>query len=188
MLSLIDVGFNEGCGRIPVSLAGNVWSVLERLAAIPADHPKGGYPDYDPNSLEHETTRSIALSKVPRYLWWRSGDTSNHAQDRGLIVAMPDVGALLDRALDPEREPSQGVRAVFGRYFGPMYWADRAWLHDRIDRLFPDEEGESLWSAAWRAYIMHTGVHTIFFDELRPQYERAVEGVWGCISCSVIRC
>ncbi len=122
------------------------------------------------------TTRGEALHAIVRYALW---------VHRGLAPTDPfkrllptEVRQVLDEHLDPQRDPSTAVRAVYGQWLPWLIRLDRAWVSGSLARIFPTEpELGHLRAAAWDTYVTFCPAHDEPFDVLRSEYFAAVDAL-----------
>ena len=88
----------------------------------------------------------------------------------------PDLAALLERRLDPDREPSPAVRSVFGAHFADLMVVDEPWARKHLEAIFPLKEPR-LWRAAWDGYVERSQAHPLLLEVLGGHYRRAVEEI-----------
>lgn len=169
-------------GEIPIDLRDTLWGILEALAGdpdpTPEDEQQSLGSNMDPANLSINTTRGLAMHAVIQYgLWVRRRLPSVRSLDD-----IPEVRSVLEARLDPEREPSLAVRAVYGWRFPKLLVLDERWARDHAARIFP-VENEALFRSAWSAYVaaFMPSAHTLdILDVLYEQYQHAVDriGSW----------
>jgi hypothetical protein len=117
-----------------------------------------------------------------RYALW----VNRHAQEDGNggeraprgFDEIPEVREILDGHLDPERDPSLAIRAIYGQWLPWLDSIDHKWALQNKERIYPAGEAQSaLWNAAWDAYIRFVGPYDNILDLLRDVYVRAVEHI-----------
>ena len=170
---LVSDGLAAGEASIPRDSRGRVWDVLEPITGDPHPRPedeKGFGESQEPVVLSLNTVRSVALHSVMRYALWARGDDALKGLD-----GMPEVKRVLECHLDPTRDPSLGVRAVYGQWFPWLVSLDSAWAAANASSIFPRDEGcGELRSAAWQAYILQCGAYDGVLEILRDEYELEV--------------
>ena len=91
---------------------------------------------------------------------------------------MPEVREILDTHLDPARDPSLAIRAVYGQWFPWIALLDAEWAKSRVAKIFPtDEVLQPLRNAAWDTYVIFCPPYDNVFELLQDEYARAVEAV-----------
>lgn len=181
-------GLQEGPGEIPFNLREKVWNILKGLAKDPDPTPEYerqyGGSNMDPATLSLNTTRGVAMHAIIHYgLWARR--RIEPGEIRG-FDKMPEVQDALEAHLDPEREPSLAIRAVYGWHFPQLVFLDDRWARDNAARIFPMDPGkEAFFEAAWGAYITAWKPDANVLDILAEQYRHAVEriGSWQVDIC-----
>jgi hypothetical protein len=84
----------------------------------------------------------------------------------------------LEAHLDPAREPSLAIRAVYGQWFPWLVLLDPEWARTHAQAIFPqDRESEAFLEAAWNTYVVFCRPYDQVLGILRPQYEQAVERI-----------
>jgi len=177
---LLTVGFNDAAGAIPICLRRRVWKILKPITddLNPTPHYERPY-DTDPAEFALNTTRGAAMHAVIRYaLWlrqhWVKAPKAGARLSNGL-KKMPEVRKVLEAHLDPNREPSRAIRAVYGQWFPWLTVLDPSWARAQAARIFPqDPESEAYFEAAWNTYLAYNGVCDAVWEILRPQYDYAV--------------
>lgn len=136
----------------------------------PADEDKYGPPNMSPEDLSLNSVRSQALEAVIEYGVWK--------YQRDPDSSFEDVIAIVDRHLDPVKDPSVAVRSVIGRNFSNLVAFDRSWAEGAAERIFPaHKEFRHLWSAAWDGYLGRGLQNKPTWLALRDQYALAVRRV-----------
>lgn len=172
-LELILQGLASGAdNKIDGDLFGMVAEItrshVERADPSLTDEREDGR---EPESVALNSVRCTAIRTVIALAARkREGDASGK---EGLDS---DVAALLEACLDPEKEPSGAVRAIFGWNFGTLMFCDRAWAVAHVPTIFPIED-ERLWRAAWESFVMRHRAHDKLLEVLEPSYRRAVEEI-----------
>jgi hypothetical protein len=102
---------------------------------------------------------------------------SEHRLQKG-FEEMPEVREVLEAHLDPARDPSLAIRAVYGQWFPQLAVLDREWARSHARAIFPlDRESKAFFEAAWNAFVVHCGDYDNLLEILRPQYEQALKQV-----------
>ncbi len=172
---------SSGVGRksIPEEFRDEVSQVIAALAED--DDPAVETEDEreregtQPEILSLNSVRACAIEAAIRFAAWSADDEGGMAEPPTLPE---NVREVLDRHLDPERERTRTVRAVFGRHFNQLYSLDPEWTTDRAAAVFPDDPGQARHrDTAWRAFIDANRFWPTSWEVLAPQYRRAVEGL-----------
>jgi hypothetical protein len=180
--SILQAGFDSTRSPIPLDLRARAWRIVEGLSDDPEPsreyEERYGGSNMDPMMLALNTTRGQAMFAVVAYAMWvhrARGDGSEHSASGGFDL-MPEVREVLDRHLDPQRDPSLAVRAVYGRSFPWLALIDDQWASQATLLIFPETEaGGELRDAAWHAYILYNQPYNAMLRVLRTQYSQAVD-------------
>lgn len=178
---LLERGLNDrGVGAIPLRERGRVWLAITAVSEDPDPTPEheeryGGH-NMDPATLSLNTTRPQGIRTAVAYGVWlyHALAAGNDQPSRAFFEQAPEVRALLEAHLDPARDPSVAVRAVFGRSFGNLLALDRRWAIAKAASIFPTEDS-ALREAAWGSYVIFTPPYKNVLDALRPVYLRSAE-------------
>lgn len=181
---LLSTGFEDRPSGIPFHLRKRVWAVLRPLTEDPdptTEHEQRyGGSNMDPATLSINTVRGQAIHAVVRYALWarrhlEKEPGSKERLQRG-FEEMPEVREVLEAHLDPAREPSLAIRAVYGQWFPWLVLLDPGWARTHAARIFPqDRESEAFFEAAWNTYIAFCRPYDNVFEILQPQYDYAVD-------------
>jgi hypothetical protein len=134
----------------------------------------------DPATLSLNVVRGQAMRAAVAYLSW----LVTHGLVRPGIDAVeeaPEVFAVLDAHLEPERDPSAAIRSVYGEHFPFLLHLAPDWVQRRRERIFglPDTEASTqtervLGDAAWAALVSMYGPSRKVFEVLADQYRARV--------------
>lgn len=173
---LISLGLGQR--PIPQELRDELWHVIAALAED--DDPTVDTED----AREREGTeplnsvRGTAIEAAIRFAAWSVADRQEGGADGGPATLPANVREVLDRHLDPERERTRTVQAVFGRHFNQLYSLDPEWTTERVAAIFPDDPDQAARrDTAWRAFIDANRFWPTSWQVLEPQYRRAVEAL-----------
>ena len=177
---LLGEAFLRTSGGIPIEHRALVWQILEPLTNDPEpdleDEARLGGTNMDPLSLSINTNRGKAMHAAIRFgLWVRRHDQADHPEREAAgFDAIAELRDVLDAHLDPERDPSQAIRAVYGERLPWLVLLDPAWVKGSLERLFPNDPKQALLRAAvWETYLVNA-LYDNVFDVLEPEYHRAV--------------
>jgi hypothetical protein len=173
MARLLDAGLRQD--RIPASADSDVFGILAALAAdpdpSPADEQRQAGADTGPVTLDLNTVRGAAFHAIMQYAWWRKKQTPP-GQTPSLGRPLRE---LLDRHLDPDHEPTQAIRSLYGQYFPHLLACDEQWARSQVDAIFPrDPPLEHLRHAAWDRYLLFNRPYPITYELLGERYREAV--------------
>jgi hypothetical protein len=194
VIDLLAAGFVSETSPIPWTLRDSVWAVLLPLTDDPDPSPDRDRDRavFDPAALAVNAVRSMAVRKAIQYALWvrRHTEGQNAGEETGSPKGfdfMPEVREVLDRHLDPMRDPSLAVRSVYGEFFTLLACLDQNWGRDRLTRVFPREpEYLALREVAWTSYVIFVrgGFRPHVFEMLEEDYLWAINkiGSWTNLS------
>ncbi len=173
---LIKAGLADGPAStpLPIELATVAWGIIENLVERPEpdDNGWGGALDQALNTLH-----GVAVHTALAYAVWRLGPkhgSGEPAPCAGLSSA-PEIAALLERHLDPARDPSRATRALFGEYLPVLSWIDRRWVLDHLPFFFPTNPSQrEAREITWTVFVEHTNTCLPILELVRPQFERSL--------------
>jgi len=186
IVDLLSEGFGDHPGSIPIVLREKVWAILKPLTSDPDPTPeREKSSNMDPATLALNSVRGRAMHAVVHYALWVRRHLEKELEATGPLqggfAELPEVREVLEAHLNPAREPSLAVRAVFGQWFLWLVLLDPNWARKHSETIFPlDRQNQRLLEAAWNAYVVFAGAYNNVWDILRPQYEYAVEHIGGC--------
>jgi hypothetical protein len=176
--------------RIPLSLRTLVWQVLESLtleleitvrstsASSCQGNHVGAYRDAI-NSVGGKTVE-VVLS----YALWIRQDTDGKVQSSQVFDDMPEVQRFLEWHLNPEKDPSFAIRAIYGKWVISLLHIASDWTRQQIDKIFPEDKvSKHLFDAAWGGYCFNE-LNTNVFDVLRGKYIYAISRLASITSSS----
>jgi hypothetical protein len=181
---LLEEGFGTNQASIPPELRDEAWAVLRLLTDDPEPdaeyEARYGGSNMDPATLSINTVRGQAMHAVMSYALWVRGHLEGvvDGDERltGGFDEMPEVRSVLDNHLDPEKDPSLAVRAVYGQWFPQLTLLDESWAIRNVPNIFPSQEPlRDLRHAAWGTYVVFQPPYDSVFDILREEYEHAVQ-------------
>jgi len=180
---LLGEGFLRTNGGIPIEHRALAWQILEPLTNDPepdAEHEgRFGGTNMDPLTLSINTNRGKAMHAAIRYgLWVRRHDEVDHRERVAAgFDAIPELREVLDAHLDPLRDASRAIRAVYGERLPWLVLLDPNWVRDRLERIFPtNPELALLRAAVWETYLANRAYDTPF-EILEGEYHRAVSEI-----------
>lgn len=182
MARLLREALRDGPCCIPFALREQAWRVIASLSEDPEPNPeyekKYGGDNMDPHHLAINTVRGTALELVMLYALWvfrnKKIEIDDALRTNGSFAEMPEVREVLDKHLDPARDPSLAVRSMYGLYYPQLHLLDRPWARRVAERIFSRTEAErDLHDAAWHTYLLNPAYDAVF-EALRKQYEHAI--------------
>jgi len=183
---LLSIGFENHRNAIPIGLRQRVWAILKPLTDDPDPTPEHeqryGGSNMDPATLSINTTRGEAMHTVIRYaLWVRRHLEKEPGTEERLkrgFNEMPEVREVLEAHLNPARDPSLAIRAVYGEWFTWLVLLDPEWTKTHAATIFPqDQESETFFEAAWNTYVTFCRPYDNVWEILRPYYRMAVDRI-----------
>lgn len=175
MVSLLESGFSSTEAIIPFSLRLKVWAIIEYICENPEPdleyEEKYGGENSDFYTLSINTVRGQAFHALFNYVFW----CDRNLKTRSSFSRIPnEAKKVLETHLDVDKEPGLTMRSVYGRFFPWLYTYDKVWTRQIIPRLFPiDNQELPRRYAAWETYLINA-VYPNLFEDLRPQYEKAI--------------
>jgi hypothetical protein len=180
---LLEEGFKANVASIPPELRDRAWEVLRPLTDDPEPdaeyEERYGGSNMDPATLSLNTVRGQAMHAVVRYALWVRGHLEGIAGGDVRLVRgfkeMPEVRSVLDEHLDPEKDSSLAVRAVYGQWFPQLALLDESWAVKNVPDIFPSQEPlRELRRAAWETYVIFQVPYDGVFEILHEEYEHAI--------------
>ena len=180
--SLIQTGTGDRDNRIPFRFRETVWRIVAALMNDPNPspaHEASNIRSMGPHTLSMNTNRGEAMRSVMSYaLWCRRELGAGDADIKTGFDAMPEVGTVLKKHLDPVTDPSVAVRAVYGAHLPWLALVDEGWVAAHLSDIFPAASGQSeLRDAAWNTYICWCQPYDPMFGLLRTEYAAAIDRV-----------
>jgi hypothetical protein len=179
--ALLERGLNDrGACAIPLQERRRVWQAIAAVSEDPDPTPEheeqyGGH-NMDPATLSLNTTRPQGLRAAVAYAVWlyHALAVGDEQPSRAFFEQAPEVPALLEAHLDPARDPSVAVRAVFGQFFSNLFALDHSWATAKAAEIFPAADS-ALRETAWGSYVLFTPPYNNVLDGLRRVYLRSAE-------------
>ena len=114
---------------------------------------------------------------VVRYaLWARRAGSQGPEHTGNQQDWMSQVKEVLELHLEPAKDPSLAIRAVYGQWFPWLASIDNEWARHVASRVFsPDEADLVYWDAAWNTYLAMCPAYDDVADMLISQYSLAVD-------------
>ena len=168
VVRLLDRGLEGKPGEIPFTARERVWSLIARLVEdpdpTPADEARYGPPNMEPETYSLNTTRGAAFHALFLYLFWCHRQAGS-PKPWSIVEHAPEASAVLDAHLDPERDPSVGVRAAYGWWLSYVLDRDPDWVRDRAARIVGRAQTD-LERAAWESFLFRSNgsvaAHEVF--------------------------
>lgn len=182
ILRLLAAGFKEGTSEIPIGLRRSAWGLLFpfTLDPHPTTEEEESWGDTSDLALRaDDTTRGLAMHTVMHYALWvqRHLKESEGLRTEG-FQQIAEVQKVLEFHLDPAKDPSHAIRAIYGHWLPNFVLIDASWLKHNLSRIFPvDETQRELRMAAWRTYLRAWDVYKNIFNALKDEYARAIERI-----------
>jgi len=183
---LLEEGFKVDGASMPPELREQAWAVLLPLTDDPEPdteyEERYGGSNMDPVTLSLNTVRSQAMHAVIGYALWVRRHLQEDAGGEERVARgfneMPEVRNVLEGHLDPEKDPSVAVRAVYSWWFPQLILLDQSWAIEKMAEIFsPQEPLSGLRRAAWGAYVVVQPPYEAIFKILRGEYEHAIQGL-----------
>ena len=181
---LFGIGFEFQTAPLPAEFRALTWEILRPITDDPEPTPeyeeRYGGSNMDPLTLSINTTRGEAMHAVVHYCLWvrRQVEAAVDAEDRLRrgFDEMPEAREVLDAHLDPTRDPSVAIRAVYGQWLPWLVLLDEAWTSTSLRRVFPEDTNLlALREAVWDTYIVINQAYTNLLELLHDQYGWAMD-------------
>ena len=173
IVELLRVGFQQETFGIPIALREMVWRILEILTMDPDPEMDKEEEDFQrPSHSMHRAINSVrgrAIEAILFYPGWIKVQTG----EAGPARLSPEARDVLDKHLDPTRDPSLAIRSLYGRWFPWFLVFDREWGMSAVSRIFPHDD-EPYWLAAWNGFICFNKPYEEVFEVLQPVYAQAI--------------
>jgi hypothetical protein len=175
------LGRQKGADAPPYEERDRLWRIIASIAEdvnpSPAYETRWGGPNMDPSTLAINSVRPEAIDAAIRFAYWSA---QHHAESAGavkdVLAGEPCVASLLDRHLDPARDPSMAVRAAIGRWLTPLARTDGAWVASHMETLLPSKpEHQALRDALWEAFTQWSQPHPDALPILEGEYRRSID-------------
>jgi hypothetical protein len=182
ILRLLAAGFKEGTSEIPFALRRSAWRLLLPFTLDP--HPTTEEEESWEVSLDlalraDDTTRGRAIHTVMHYALWiqRHLKETEELRPEG-FQQMPEVRKVLEFHLDPAKDSSHAIRAIYGHWLPNFVLIDESWLKKKLSQIFPvDETQREFRMAAWGTYLRAWDVYKNIFNALKDEYARAIDRI-----------
>jgi hypothetical protein len=129
-------------------------------------------------SFALNTPRPVGVEAMIRYGRWIKLATP--ASEFTPAVLTP-VFEVLEQKLDAAKEPSAGVREMFGMQFRTVAWLGLEWFLSVIPTLFPGKDGtkeeKTLDRFAWNSYLQYCGPVRETLPATRKRYIMAIKAL-----------
>lgn len=177
--ALLDRGVRSREHPVPYEHRQRVWALLQELLRDPDPAPEDEEASgLSPVDLSMNVVRGQAMHAALGFGVWvvRHLGTNTDGGSRGgsWFSKMPGLRDCLEMHLDPVREPSAAVRAVYGMWFNAIFEMDSDWATRHAERVFPHDDSR-LFHAAWAGHVGFTRhIARPVFELLAPHYEFAI--------------
>lgn len=177
---LLERGLNDrGASAIPFDERERVWQVITAISDDPDPTPEHeeryGGRNMDPTTLSLNTARPRGLRAAIAYaIWVYHHVLGDESSGEGFVGEIPEVKELLEAHLDPERDPSTSVRAVFGQHYANLVAMDNQWTTEMAPLIFPEEDSP-IREAGWGSYVIYTAPYNNVLEILNEAYLRSAE-------------
>jgi len=165
-----------------------MWQVIDALCRDRAETyiVSKDAPD-DPRLRDYlelgiNSPRGKAVMAALEYARWVANHLKQTHDGRSIVPggldAMPEVRAMLQWQLDPENRSFEAL-SVIGSRWNLLYWIDKSWLADVIDRIFDLANAKQSpiagegW-AAWNAFLVWVRPYIEYYRLLQKQFAYAV--------------
>lgn len=163
-------------GEFALHTLPRVWKILSKLVAIakPKSMPEelGGAFTFTLN-----TAYGVSLHAVARYLQSTYALLDGEEDNIELLRELTAEGwGVLGRELRGTEDRASSARVVCAGYIPALYTANRRWLEQNLELIFPhNEEDVDQWCASWSTYVRYCHPYEGVVDCLWAEYEHALE-------------
>lgn len=178
---LVTEGFQDKEGKISMELRKQAWDIIIALAndSDPTSEREAKYleSNSDPLSLAINSTRGDAMQAAIQYGIWLKNSISNDEQTMwSLSSDAPELLQVLNDHLDVNKDPSLGIRALYGEKLGILTWLDEKWVKENHSLIFSDDPKlQKYFNSAWNTYITFVQPFNNLFEIIKSQYIRAIK-------------
>jgi hypothetical protein len=190
VVDLLEEGIKKPVRAIPLEYLPRVRAILLFLSDDPdpeleSDRPKEGWFGHeDPATVAINHVRPEALSNLILYDLHRIkliGRTEKDSfEGPGPQRLEEIVREKLTQKLDKKNDPSWAVHSIFGRHLWQLYWLDKGWVEENIDKIFPEEETDEnirYYVSAWDSFVIFNRFNTAMVGMLYSKYARAIDNL-----------
>ena len=177
IVNFIEAGLESPDISFPYELRGTIWEIIEILLQDKEpdlDYEKEyGGDNMDPVTLSLNTVRGKAMHALIQYALW-CAQCLNLSEDEDKMTS--EVKKWLEKMLNPNIEPTETIRSVYGLYLPTLFYLNKCWVEKHLHDIFPEDgEHRNLWRAAWEAYIIYSNFYCDIYKMLRTQYKAAID-------------
>lgn len=181
IIDLVSEGLREHSGKLPISLKDKTWEIIEELTHDPDPTPKRE-KEYlkssqdDPLTLAINSIRGDAMGAAIQYgVWLKKAKEARSQESWTLRKDALELLGVLKYHLDPKKDPSLAIRAIYGEKLATLTWLDKGWVKKNVDVIFPKETKQKIYfNTAWEAYIIFVNPFNDLLRILKGQYKRAI--------------
>ena len=180
MIDLIGYGFTFKHCYIPFEFREQVWEVIRIISddedPTPEYEQKYGGDNMDPATLSINTVRGEATHTLIKYALWCSRNLYPTREEAAKVESklVPEAQEVLDKHLDPAIDPALTIRAVYGWYLPNLFYLNKQWVIQNLDKIFPEDPSQrELWIAGWETYLSNNPYHDLF-PILKEKYRRSI--------------
>ncbi len=173
IVELLRVGFQHETLGIPIELREVAWRLLETLTMDSDPEPEDEEEDSERPSQSMDRAINSVRGRAIECLIFYPGWIKRQTEDVRPPRLPEEARAVLDRHLDPARDPSLAIRSLYGRWFPWIFVFDRDWAAAAVPRIFP-ATNQRYWLVAWDGFICSNDAYEEIFEPLQPVYGQAV--------------
>lgn len=180
IVQVLRRGLQHKDTTLPTSLFPKIRDILLILMDNPdpddeQDKPQEGWFGHmDPITVSINRVRPMALDTLAIYAIKNAKLSKNKPNKIRWERKVKDV---FTHKLDKAGDSSWAVHSIFGRYLSTLYWFDKKWTTENIDKIFPENDDEdSIWFfiAAWESFLLD-GYRSYLMPLLHRKYLKGIE-------------
>lgn len=181
---LIEIGLS--LNLIASANRERVWHILQSLMNDPDPTIEDELAAHNnPNSMTPfersiNSVRGITMHAIMHYgIWVKTHLKGNDASE----IDFSNIPELRDFVISTiARDHSATVRSVLGEHFYTLYWLDRKWVKDNVQRIFGFSESSSAPAEPWNTFLLRSDPSNSLLPLLEPLYIQAVEALTPSIT------
>ena len=156
---LVATGLRLGADSIEQVFAPRVVSLVQCLAKTA---PREEFPkdleerfERDPYFAGASTLSGLVVELAVLFISWSNTDKASEIgkAPQQALKLLPEIGAVLQRALEDKALAGRASRGILGRYLSYLMYVGEQWVLESIADIFPKDDA-LLRRSAWLAHLM----------------------------------